>query len=150
MNKVKMLKLSVEDVYTESMMSIESHRYNPMVCARVDCDPEARMIVRPMVRSRVVPIARYFKQSPTSRSETLVSIDMENIEEWLPMFNDQIDVAAAILVTEHARLEALDLLQKKAITNLNSKIQIQIAIIHSYAIMTLWEKFKMLMLHKIF
>ena len=75
---------------------------------------------------------------------------MENIEEWLPMFNDQIDVAAAILVTEHARLEALDLLQKKAITNLNSKIQIQIAIIHSYAIMTLWEKFKMLMLHKIF
>ncbi len=143
-----MLKLSVEDVYTQDMRNIESWRFSPESCTPVEHDP--RMIVRPHVRSRVVPIERYFKQSPTSRQETLVSIDMDNIEDWLPMFDGQIDVAANILINESKKLEKENERMCTELINRSYIIDEKQKLIEDFLNMTLFQKFKMLMAHKLF
>jgi len=148
MNKVKMLKLSVEDVYTEDMRNIESYRYSHEACAPVEQD--CRIVVQPLVRSRVVPIGRYFKQTANSRSETLVSIDMNNFEDWLPIIKDQINVAVDVLINEHqSALQENQRLYNQIIDKdhiINQKQEL----INDFLNMNLYQKFIMLMAHKLF
>lgn len=150
MNKVKLLKLSVEDVYTERMDSMEVHRYNPCQFKAVECDPDYRAIVRPYIRSRVVPINRYFKQDENGRSVNLVSIDMENIEDWLPMFQGEINVAAEILISEKNRLEK----ENDRLYSLSEEkdyvIKSNRKLIDDFLNMSIYQKLRMLMLHKLF
>ena len=150
MQKVKMLKLSVEDVYTERMDSMEIHRYSHEHFMAVECDPDYRAIVRPQIRSRVVPINRYFKQDRNGRSENLVCIDMENIEDWLPMFQGEVNVAVDILQSELSRLEKEADRQAEEIHKKKLLIRDAEETIRSYVTMNLWQKVKFLMTHKLF
>jgi len=137
MNKVKLLKLSVEDVYTESMNSFEMHRFSPEQITPIERSHDVVFHPTAQIRTRVMPISRWFKARDGDRSETLFTTDISNIEEWIPMFNEQLGIAGDVLVNELASSQKENTRLYRDLAKCKDKLKV-------YQEMTFWQRLKFL------